>query len=103
MERPVSIDSLKIVPPDRRSLAALGMTWWGVTQNGIIRLKLMEWKIGYLQNQIDSVLSSQEPLIFRVWFWIFSIIAWAGSIVGGKILTFFSQRYIIEKYWDKQS
>ena len=30
MERLVSIDSLKIVPHDRRSLAALGMTW-GVT------------------------------------------------------------------------
>ena len=33
MERLVSIDSLKIVPHDRRSLAALGMTW-GVTKDG---------------------------------------------------------------------
>ena len=35
MERLVSIDSLKIVPHDRRSLAALGMTW-GVTKNFIM-------------------------------------------------------------------
>lgn len=70
-------------------------------QNSIIRLKLMEWRIGYFQNQLDRLLSStQEPLIFKVWFWIFSLFAWAGSIVGGKILTFFSQKYIIERYWD---
>jgi len=40
VERPVSIDSLKIVPPDRRSLAALGMTWWGVTNKMQIDLLL---------------------------------------------------------------
>ena len=40
MERLVSIDSLKIVPHDRRSLAALGMTW-GVTKPLIFVLSLV--------------------------------------------------------------
>ena len=43
MERLVSIDSLKIVPHDRRSLAALGMTW-GVTQRMRIEENIRDTK-----------------------------------------------------------
>lgn len=71
-----------------------------VEQNVVIRLKLMEWKLEQLQNLINRfAISKSEPLIFKTLFWILSVFIWIASIVGGKILIFFTERYIIHKYW----
>ncbi|HSW69788.1 MAG TPA: hypothetical protein VLI69_06540 [Gammaproteobacteria bacterium] len=68
-------------------------------QDYIIRLKLLEWKIDKLQNQITQLSSSQpESLIFKLGFWIYSLFIWTGSIVGGQILRFHTDR-LIQKKW----
>jgi hypothetical protein len=69
-------------------------------QNYLIRLKLVEWKMEQLQNQISQISSStsSESLIFKTWFWFYSLLIWAGSIVGGQILTFHTNK-LIDKYW----
>jgi len=68
-------------------------------QNDLIRLKIMELKIDQLQNQISHISSTQsESLIFKSWFWFYSLIIWAGSIVGGEILTFHTKK-LIYKCW----
>lgn len=69
-------------------------------QNYLIRLKLIEWKMEQLQNQISQISSStsSEFLIFKIWFWFYSLLIWAGSIVGGQILTFRTNK-MIHKYW----
>ena len=72
MERLVSIDSLKIVPHDRRSLAPLGMTW-GVTLNviGLTRegsffssIEAKSHRYGY-KNCLNSVIPAQAEIYFR--------------------------------------
>ena len=60
MERLVSIDSLKIVPHDRRSLAALGMTW-GVTEKQYYVYILSSKKHGTLYTGIAG------NLVQRIW------------------------------------
>ena len=68
-------------------------------QNYLIRLKLIEWKIGQLQDQVSQISSTpSESLIFKTWFWFYSLLIWAGSIVGGQILTFHTDK-LIHKYW----
>lgn len=70
-------------------------------QDYLIRLKLIEWKVGQLQDQISQITPiSSEPLIFKTWFWFYSFLIWAGSIVGGQILTFLTTK-LIDKYWNK--
>ena len=70
-------------------------------QNYIIRLKLIEWKVEQLQDQITQISSTpSESLIFKTWFWFCSLLIWACSIVGGQILTSRTNK-LIDKYWDK--
>lgn len=70
-------------------------------QNYVIRLKLIEWKIGQLQDQITQISSTQSgSLIFQIWFWFCSLLIWIGSIIGGQILTFYTDK-VIHRYWDK--
>lgn len=65
-------------------------------QNYIIRLKLIEWKVEQLQNQINQITSTpSEPLIFKRWFWFFSLLIWAGSIIGGQILIYYTNKIIV--------
>lgn len=64
-------------------------------QNYLIRLKLIEWKTEQLQDQISKILStSSESLIFKTWFWFYSLLIWASSIIGGQILTFHTNKLI---------
>ncbi|MDR3476620.1 MAG: hypothetical protein P4M14_01135 [Gammaproteobacteria bacterium] len=70
-------------------------------QNYLIRLKLIEWKVGQLQDQVSQISSTpSESLIFKTWFWVYSLLIWAGSIIGGQILTFHTDK-LIHKYWAK--
>lgn len=70
-------------------------------QNTIIRIKLIEWKLQHLQDQISQCKMPQnEPIIFKTLFWILSFLIWIASIVGGKMLNFLTDKYIIDKYWN---
>ncbi|KTD42877.1 hypothetical protein [Legionella parisiensis] len=71
-----------------------------IDQNTIIRVKLVEWKIKQLQDQFNQFSTdNNEPIIFKTLFWLLSFLVWIGSIVGGKMLNFLTDRYIINKYW----
>ncbi|KTD76546.1 hypothetical protein [Legionella waltersii] len=70
-------------------------------QNYLIRLKLIEWKTEQIQDQISKILSTpSESLIFKAWFWVYSLLIWASSIVGGQILTFHTNK-LIYRCWGK--
>lgn len=70
-----------------------------VEQDYFIRLKLMEWKVDQLQKQVSQISSvPSESLIFKIWFWLYSILIWVGSIVGGRFLILFTDK-LIDKYW----
>ncbi len=72
-----------------------------VEQNYIIRLKLIEWKLGQLEDKMSHMSSTpSESLIFKKWFWIYNLLIWAGSIIGGQILTFHTNR-LINNCWIK--
>lgn len=64
-------------------------------QNYLIRLKIAEWKIEELQNQIVKISNTQpESLIFNILFWICSLIIWIASTVGSQILSFYTDKFI---------
>tara|TARA_B100000989_G_C19531008_1_gene469862 strand:+ start:1180 stop:1584 length:405 start_codon:yes stop_codon:yes gene_type:complete len=67
-------------------------------QDNIIRSQLTEWQLGQFQKQILTMISEENnPLIFKVGFWLCSIVIWAGSIIGGKILNQFAEYFIIPR------
>ena len=64
MERLVSIDSLKIVPHDRRSLAAFGMTWGVTPQQRFDLLVIRAWLQEHPTNPFTRTPLLPENLIY---------------------------------------
>jgi hypothetical protein len=64
-------------------------------QDYAIRLKLFDWKFENLQTQLEKAsLQQEQPLIFKTWFWLYSIIIWAASIIGGRILNHYTDKFL---------
>ncbi|HAT9088265.1 TPA: hypothetical protein JBB31_01635 [Legionella pneumophila subsp. pneumophila] len=71
-----------------------------IDQDTIIRVKLVEWKVKQLQTQFNTfVVRNNEPIFFKTFFWIWGFLIWIGSIIGGKMLNFLTDKYIINRYW----
>lgn len=63
-------------------------------QNYLIRFKLLEWQLEHIQNQLYEI--SNEPLIFKIGFWIYAFLTWVGSIFFGRILMHYTDKFIRE-------
>lgn len=66
-----------------------------------IRSSLLGWKIEQLQWMLSDYNTSEKtPLILRLWFWIWSSVIWASSVVFSQVLKFAADRHIIQKLWN---
>lgn len=68
-------------------------------QDIVIREKLLELQAQTAIDMLNQQEVSYRPLIFKIGFWFFGLLAWAASISGGLILKFWTNKYVIEKYW----
>lgn len=67
-------------------------------QNYVIRIKLIKWRLDEFQRQIQRVLVSENnSLMYKGWFYFWGLMVWVGSIVGGRLLIFLSDEFIIPK------
>ncbi len=64
-------------------------------QDKLIREKLLVIQVQAILDLIGKQEASSEPLIFKIWFWFFGLLAWAASISGGLILKFWTNKYVI--------
>jgi len=69
-------------------------------QNLIVRNKLLDLKIEIFIDQINKIFKEKEPLIFKISFWIYGILAWSASICGGLILKYWTEK-LIRRCWGK--
>ena len=67
-------------------------------QDKVIRLKLLEWQIKQIQNQLSLTNPQNQSLVFKLGFWVGSLLIWIFSIIGGKMLVFYTDEYIIPKF-----
>lgn len=67
-------------------------------QNYLIRFKLLEWQLENIQNQLNEIFTvdASEPLIFKLGFWIYAFLTWCGSIFLGRILTHYTDKFILK-------
>lgn len=71
-----------------------------IQQDVIIREKLVALQAQTAIDMLTKQEASYKPLIFKIWFWFFGLLAWAASISGGLILKFWTNKYVIDRYWN---